>query len=85
MIHLAENKRIRPFDTIGGAIKHYRTKHGWTQVQLAERLGVSQGSIAHYEANNVTPPVRMLKKLSVELECSLTMLIDHKINFTSDE
>lgn len=85
MIHLEENKRKRPFDTIGGAIKFYRKKHGWTQNQLAVRLDVCQATIAHYEANNVTPPLRMLKKLSRELECSLTMLIDHKLSFTSND
>lgn len=84
MIHLQDNKRIRPFDTIGGAIKHYRKKNGWTQSQLAERISVCQSNIAHYESNRITPPVSKLKLLSRELGCSLALLIDHRINFVSD-
>ena len=84
MIHLDSNKRIRPFDTIGGAIKHYRKKNGWTQAQLAVRIQVCQSNIAHYESNKVTPPISKLKLLSRELGCSLALLIDHKTNFLSD-
>lgn len=84
MIHLDSNKRIRPFDTIGGAIKHYRKKNGWTQAQLAVRVNVCQSNIAHYESNTVTPPISKLKLLSRELGCSLALLVDHKLCFTSE-
>lgn len=84
MIHLDSNKRIRPFDTIGGAIKHLRKKNGWTQSQLAKRIGCNQPNIAHYESNAVTPPISKLKLLARELGCSLTLLIDHKTNFLSE-
>lgn len=80
MIHLEDNKRKRPFDTIGGAIKHYRKLNGYTQEQLGKRIGVCQASVAHYESNRVTPPVKVLKDLARELGCPLTMLIDHKIS-----
>ena len=85
MIHLEENKRKRPFDTIGGAIKHFRKKNGWTQVQLAQRLDVCQATVAHYEAGRVVPPLKMLKRLSTEFECSLSLLADHRLNFTSKD
>lgn len=85
MIHLQDNKRKRPFDTIGGAIKHYRKQNGFTQEQLGIRIEVCQASIAHYEANRVTPPVKVLKKLARELGCSLNLLIDHRVNFTSKD
>ena len=85
MIHLQDNKRIRPFDTLGSAIKHYRKKNGWTQIQLAQRLEVCQATIAHYEAGRVVPPLKMIKKLSRELECSLSLLVDQKTNFVSQE
>lgn len=83
-IHLDSNKRIRPYDTIGGAIRHFRKKQGYTQEQLGKRIGVCQASIAHYEANNVTPPIKVLKSLAHELECSLTLLIDHKVTPLGD-
>lgn len=80
MIHLDSNKRIRPYNTIGDAIRHFRKKQGYTQQQLADRIEVCQASIAHYESNKVTPPLKMLKALSRELECSLSLLIDAKLN-----
>lgn len=85
MIHLEDNKRKRPFDTIGGAIKHYRKKNGYTQAQLGLRIEVCQASVAHYESNRVTPPLSVLKKLARELGCSLSLLVDHKLSFTSKD
>ena len=85
MIHLEDNKRKRPYDTIGAAIKHFRKQQGYTQDQLGKRIGVCQASIAHYEANKVTPPLKVLKLLSRELECSLALLCDHKLSFVSKE
>lgn len=80
LIHLEDNKRKRPYDTIGGAIKHFRKKQGYTQEQLGKRIGVCQASVAHYEGNRVVPPVRVLKLLSRELGCSLSLLIDHRMS-----
>lgn len=85
MIHLDSNKRVRPYDTIGQAIKHFRKKQGLTQDQLATRIGSCQATIAHYEAGRVIPPVKALKNLARELECSLTLLIDHKLHFGSKQ
>lgn len=81
MIHLQENKQYTPYDTLGGAIKHFRKKNGLTQDQLAERIGVTQPAIAHYESNRHTPPLKVLKKLSRELEININLLVAHKLGF----
>lgn len=78
-IHLQSNKRYHPHDTIGETIRFYRKKAGLTQSQLAERVGCNQPSIAHYEANRVTPPISRIKKLSWELNISAEMLLSAKL------
>lgn len=84
MIHLDSNKRLRPYDSLGEAIKHFRIKNGLTQQKLAEKIDVCQASIAHYESNRVTPPLKVIKLLSRELNCSLALLVDHKLSFGSE-
>ena len=46
-IVLQENKHYTPYGTLGGAIRHFRNERKFTQSQLAERIGVTQGNIAH--------------------------------------
>jgi transcriptional regulator with XRE-family HTH domain len=75
---LDPSAKRQPYNTIGDAIKHYRIKNGWTQIQLATRLGKSQGTIAHWEANRVTPKTKDMPRLSIELGCPVQLLINHR-------
>lgn len=44
----------KPF-LLPGAIRRAREQRGWTQVELARRLGVSQGAISFWERGIETP------------------------------
>lgn len=46
------------------ALVEYRKERGLTQVQLAERLGVSQATIAMYETGTRTPTLRAAKRIA---------------------
>ena len=45
-------------------LKALRKKHGYTQVSLAETLGVSKGTVAMWETGKRTPDFETLIKLS---------------------
>lgn len=46
-----------------------REKHGLTQNDLAELIGVPQNTIARWESGTVTPREKSLEKLAKVLEC----------------
>ncbi len=52
--------------TMGERIKQLRKEHGMTQTALAERLGVTKGTVSTWETNSRTPGFETLDEL-----CSL--------------
>lgn len=61
---------------IGRNIKTLRLENGWTQKELAERVGVKTGRISAWEQGNGTPDPKMTKKLKLELGCDWDDLFD---------
>ena len=61
---------------LGQRVAQYRRTAELTQVQLAERLGVSQQTMAHYENGYLRISVEMLMQLTKELQVPLETLID---------
>ncbi len=45
-------------------IKQLRTERGLSQVELAEKLGVSKQSVSNWENDNILPSIEMLLKIS---------------------
>jgi transcriptional regulator with XRE-family HTH domain len=61
--------------TIHDNIKRLRKSKGWTQAELAQRLGTSQKVITSYETSSKTPPVGRLPELASVLNVSIEELI----------
>lgn len=40
---------------VGGRIKYWRKRCGWTQRELGDRVGVSERSIQEWEGNRISP------------------------------
>jgi transcriptional regulator with XRE-family HTH domain len=55
-------------------VKFLRAKHGWTQKQLAEKLGLKQSVIGSYEEGRATPPLPCLLDMSQLFQVSLDVL-----------
>ena len=49
--------RPKPSSTTPAELRAWRKAHGWTQVQLAEELGVSRRLVQYYEAGKVRIPL----------------------------
>lgn len=62
--------------SIGECIRNLRKKAGFTQKQLAEKVGVNEVTIRSYEAEKYNPKMNTLAKLCVALDCKITDLID---------
>lgn len=56
-------------------IKTLRKKHGWTQSQLAEKIGTIQKVIADYEAGSTRPPLERVIALAQIFQVSTDELL----------
>ena len=55
-----------------------RKRNGWSQEELAEKLGVSRSTYTNYENGNRTPDFEVLERISEVLVCSLDELFGRK-------
>jgi DNA-binding XRE family transcriptional regulator len=67
-------EEMEPEFTIIKAIIKARAKHGLTQRQLAENLGISQPSLARFESGKTNPTLSFLQKVTRGLGLRLTIL-----------
>ena len=63
------------FEGLGSRIAHARKHADLTQVQLADRLGISQPQLASYEVGRRRVPVSMLPRLAKLLAMPIETLI----------
>jgi len=61
---------------IGQRIAQFRKDQGLTQTQLAEQLGISQQTLAHYEVGRLRIAVAMLPPLAKALAVSIEALLE---------
>ena len=56
-------------------IKQLRTDRGLSQVELAQKLGVSKQSVSNWENDNIQPSIEMLLKISHVFSVSTDFLL----------
>lgn len=61
-------------------LKYYRTKHGFTQKQLADHIGYTEKSVSKWETSGGLPTMEMLLKLADLFKISLDELVFEKIS-----
>lgn len=61
---------------LGEQIRDLRTARNLSQVQLADRLGVTKQSVSNWENNNILPSVDMLKHIANFFHCSTDYLLE---------
>ena len=61
--------------SIGKNIKTNREHAGLDQIELAERVGVTQAMISHIESGRKTPSVPLLADIAKVLHCTMDDLV----------
>lgn len=56
-------------------IYELRMSFGWTQVQLAQKLGITKQTVSNWENDNIQPSIDMLVKLSKIFNVSTDYLL----------
>lgn len=65
---------------ISANVKNFRKKAGLSQMDLAEKTGLSIATIQGYEQGRYNPKINALTKLCVVLDCKITDLICNDLN-----
>lgn len=60
---------------LGDRIRALRKEAGWSQAELAERIGVDPGRVSRYEAGRITPSADALVRLAEVLNVSIDHLL----------
>jgi transcriptional regulator with XRE-family HTH domain len=63
-------------DGIGPRIRRLRKERGWTQSELAERVGCSKRAIVYYERQGKFPPAPVLAAMSGAFGIEINALMD---------
>jgi ribosome-binding protein aMBF1 (putative translation factor) len=58
---------------LGSRVRSERERHGLTQVELAERMGTTQPTVARLEAGGVTPSLDTLHRIADALGLELVV------------
>lgn len=58
------------------ALKRARKKHGFSQEEIAEAVGVTQSAVHQWEAGKSSPTIGNLRKIAKLFGCKVDDLID---------
>lgn len=61
---------------IAKRLRQARTRAGWTQEKLAERVGIEPATLSRYETAKLPVPLEVLSKISGVLGAKLATLLD---------
>ena len=62
--------------TVGELIRAERKKKGWTQSELAERLGISYVGVAQWENGSRNPKIETRQRIAVAMDIDLVSLMN---------
>lgn len=60
---------------LGQKIYQMRTAFGWSQVELAKRLGVAKQTVSNWENDNIQPSIEMLIRLAKAFNTTTDFLL----------
>ncbi|WP_053983389.1 helix-turn-helix domain-containing protein [Niameybacter massiliensis] len=59
---------------IGERIRKERLQRGWSQENLADKLGMTKNAVSSYETEKTEPNIEILKRLSNIFDCTIDYL-----------
>lgn len=65
------------FVALGQRLAQLRKDRGWTQHELAAKLGVAQQTLAHYEVARIRMPASVLPQLATLFNTTVDELVGH--------
>jgi transcriptional regulator with XRE-family HTH domain len=62
-------------ELLGTRVRSLRRKHGWTQVEMAELLGVDRSYLSEIETGKKDPSLRVLKTIADGFKLTLAQFL----------
>lgn len=62
--------------TLGERLVKIRTRHGMTQQQMADKLGIGKRNLVRYENDQIDPPLDVLKRYATTFDVPLAWIIE---------
>jgi len=72
----AAEEELRPLLDLADMVLAQRLARGWSQADLAERVGTKQANISRLESGLANPSVRFLQKLAAAFDVRLSIRLD---------
>jgi len=69
----AAQARLQPKFDLARQVLHLRLERGWTQQELAERVGTKQANTSRLENARLNPSVEMLQKIADAFDVELAV------------
>lgn len=66
--------------SLGNRLFHARKKHGLSQEEVAEKLGVSRQTVSKWETDETLPDIRQAKKMALLYNLTLDELISFDVD-----
>lgn len=70
------SKKKKESSTFAKRLLELRKKQGWSQPDLAEKIGTSGAIIGRYERGEMVPSIEVARKLARAFEVTLDFLVD---------
>ncbi|MCE7005938.1 helix-turn-helix domain-containing protein [Kibdelosporangium philippinense] len=58
---------------LGAEVRAQREQRGWSQTELANRVGMTQSALARFEAGGTVPTLPVLERIAVALDMRLSV------------
>jgi len=76
---MAGRPPTKPAPAFGGQLAALRKMRGWTQPQLAEKLGITLAALTHYERKAENPTAEFVAKVAKLFNVSVDSLLGHDV------
>ncbi len=73
--YMTAEEELRPLLDLADMVLAQRLARGWSQADLAERVGTKQANISRLESGLANPSVKFLQKLATALGETLTIQV----------
>ncbi len=82
--YIAAEKELKPFLNLANEVLSLRLERGWSQSELAERVGTKQSNISHIESGLANPTIKFLQKMAraFDTEVEITIQPHKPIEYT---
>jgi len=71
------------YKAMGERVKRFRKRKGWTQAELADKMGISNVTISHIECGTNKPELNTVVNLANALDVTVDMLLCDSLDAAS--